>query len=221
MGDERPEDLERGHRVDADPREIDRIEVHPDVRPVDVARESRGRRPGWSDAPSWFSKMNVMSGCAVGQARRGCGTPCRARRANSPRTSSRPKNRRSCAAPSWSRDVDLPRHRRDRSSRCRGAPWKKSHHPPDTTQMRSPCAASALGDRVDRHAVLENVMQVQIEVAQAEPREHLERRQQRLALVRGRRRENARTQRCLGRSGRSGQRGIRPPGIPAPSGRRN
>ena len=48
-----------------------------------------------------------------------------------------------------------------------------------------------VGDRSHRRAELEDVVQVQVDVTQAEPREHLQRGQQRLRLVRGRRGENA------------------------------
>ena len=69
--------------------------------------------------------------------------------------------------------------------------WKKSHQPPDSDPQADAVRRDALGDGVDRDADLEQVMQVQIEVAQAEPAEHLEHGQQRLALVRRRRREHA------------------------------
>jgi hypothetical protein len=48
------------------------------------------------------------------------------------------------------------------------------------------------GDVVDRNACFDQVMEVDVEIEQAEPAEHLQRRQQRLVFVRGRRRQHRR-----------------------------
>ena len=54
-----------------------------------------------------------------------------------------------------------------------------------------PMRGDGIGDRLDRNAGLEDVVQVEIDVAQPEHAEQLERRQQRLALVRRRARAHA------------------------------
>ena len=55
----------------------------------------------------------------------------------------------------------------DRPKVCsaRGAPWKKSHHPPEATRTRCPFAATAAAD-VDRQTSFDEVMQVEIEIGQ-------------------------------------------------------
>ena len=202
--------LERRPGAHAGALEVDRIEVHPDVRPVDTLEDLAADLRMERGAVVVF-EVEAHVRVPVGQAPAGSGTRSRGRAASSPRTSNGRRTggaarRRAGAAISTCRATE-----RSVSSAC-GARWKKSHHPPDTTQMRRPRAAarSATASTVD--AVFENVMQVQIDVAQVEP---ARRSPAPAAAARA----------CARSSTREREGGpsdiITPPEIPAPSNRRN
>ena len=75
-----------------------------------TSRQTSGR----SEAPSWFSNTNRMSGCAADSRRRLSQSVSRSLRRVPARTFSRPKNRRSSVTPKTRAILDLPIDRCER-----------------------------------------------------------------------------------------------------------
>ncbi len=188
--DQRPHDGERRRRIDAGALEVDRIEIHPDVRAIDARSRTSRQISGTSDAPSWFSNTNIMSGCAVRQPLQIVGDQCRAPPGRRTRAADVRKTAAACATPSRARSSTC----RSTESNVRSIP-RRAMEEVAPSARDDPDALSVRRDRrrsvVDRHASFDQVMQVEVEIGQAEPREHLQRRDQRLRLVRRRRRQNA------------------------------
>ena len=133
VADQRVHGLERAHAVHAGALEVDRVEVHQDVRPVDPLQDV--------PADVGMERRAVVVFEHEGHVR----VPVRQApqiRADGLEGALRvvlefqpAEEQAELRGAELVGDVDLTRHRPIGLRRFAAPPWKKSHHPPDTTQM--------------------------------------------------------------------------------------
>ena len=167
--------------------EVDRVEVHPDIRPVhageDHAADVRVARRTETVVLEQERDVPIVIGQPQQVVRDDIERPWRPRLAAEP-----PEEQAQPVRAEPPRVLDLPIDRSEGLLDLRGAvkevaPAARDH--PDALPVRG----QRLRDDLDVQAAFHQVAEVEVEVVPAQPREYLQRRQERLALVRGRRRE--------------------------------